>query len=46
VIFITKAATADTVTYAVRPTSRVPDASQCIESLRSEPGVESVTASL
>lgn len=46
VIYITKAAMADTVTYAVRPTSRVPDAAKCVESLRSEPGVESVTASM
>ena len=46
VIYITKAATADTVTYAVRPTSRVPDAAKCVESLRSEPGVESVAATL
>ena len=46
VIYITKASTADTVTYAVRPTSRVPDAAKCVESLRSEPGVESVTATL
>jgi hypothetical protein len=46
VIYITKAAPADTVTYAVRPTSRVPDAAKCVESLRSEPGVESVAASM
>ena len=46
VIYITKAATADTVTYAVRPTSRVPDAARCVESLRSEPGVESVAATM
>jgi len=43
VIYITKAAAADTVTYAVRPTSRVPDATKCVESLRSEPGVEAVS---
>jgi len=46
VIYITKAATADTVTYAVRPTSRVPDAARCVELLRTEPGVESVAATM
>jgi hypothetical protein len=46
VIYITKAMAADTVTYAVRPTSRIPDAATCVESLRREPGVESVSASM
>jgi hypothetical protein len=44
VIYIAKAAAADTVTYAVRPTSRVPDASQCSERLAQQPGVEGVNA--
>lgn len=44
VIYITKAAVADTVTYAVRPTSRIPDSAKCVDSLRSQPGVESVSA--
>ena len=44
VIYITKAAAADTVTYAVRPTSRVPDAKQCIDMLKEQPGVEAIVA--
>lgn len=44
VIYIAKTSTADTVTYAVRPTSRMPDLAQCVESLRSQPGIKSVTA--
>ncbi len=44
VIYIAKATTADTVTYAVRPTSRITDSAQCVDSLRSQPGVESVSA--
>lgn len=44
VIYIARTSTADTVTYAMRPTSRVPDLAQCVESLKSQPGVESVTA--
>ena len=44
VIYIAKTSTADTVTYAMRPTSRMPDLAQCVESLKSQPGVESVTA--
>jgi hypothetical protein len=42
VIYITKAATADTVSYAMRPTSRIPDAKQCLELLKEQPGVEAV----
>ncbi len=44
VIYVGKAAEADTVTYAVRPTSRVPDAERCAALLREQPGVEAVTA--
>lgn len=44
VIYIARASTADTVTYAMRPTSRMPDLAQCVESLKNQPGVESVTA--
>jgi hypothetical protein len=44
VIYIAKAAAADTVTYAVRPTSRVPQASQCSVRLAQQPGVEGVSA--
>ncbi len=43
VIYITKAMATDTVTYAVRPTSRIPDAAKCLDSLRGQPGVESVS---
>jgi len=44
VIYIAKTPAVDTVTYAVRPTSRMPDLAQCVDSLRGQPGVESVTA--
>jgi len=44
VIYITRAAAADTVTYAVRPTSRIPDAKECIDTLREQPGVEAIVA--
>ena len=44
VIYISKTANTDTVTYAMRPTSRMPDLAQCVDSLKSQPGVESVTA--
>lgn len=44
VVYIGKAAEADTVTYAVRPTNRVPDAERCTALLREQPGVETVTA--
>ena len=44
VIYIAKSASADTVTYAVRPTSRVPDASQCATRLGQQPGVDAVAA--
>ncbi len=44
VIYIAKTSAVDTVTYAVRPTSRMPDLSQCVDSLRTQPGVESVAA--
>jgi hypothetical protein len=42
VIYISKAAAADTVSYAMRPTSRIPDAKQCLEFLKEQPGVEAV----
>jgi hypothetical protein len=42
VIYISKAAAADTVSYAMRPTSRIPDAKQCLELLKEQPGVEAV----
>jgi hypothetical protein len=44
VIYVAKSADADTVTYAVRPTSRMPDAAQCAERLAQQPGVEAVAA--
>lgn len=44
VIYIAKTSAADTVTYAMRSTSRMPDLAQCVESLKKQPGVESVTA--
>ncbi len=44
VVYIAKTATADTVTYAVRPTSRIPESATCVESLRGQPGVVSVSA--
>ncbi|HTN49027.1 MAG TPA: hypothetical protein VMK32_06320 [Burkholderiaceae bacterium] len=43
VIYVSKTDTADTVTYAVRATSRMPDLEQCVEKLRSQPGVEALT---
>ena len=43
VIYISRAAAADTVTYAIRPTSRVPDATDCLTRLGQQPGVEAVT---
>jgi hypothetical protein len=42
VIYISKAVAADTVSYAMRPTSRIPDAKQCLELLKEQPGVEAV----
>ena len=44
VVYIAKAAAADTVTYAVRPTSRVPDSKQCIDMLKEQPGVEAIAS--
>jgi hypothetical protein len=44
VIFVARSPDADTVTYAVRPTSRVPDAAQCAALLAQQPGVEAVAA--
>lgn len=44
VIYISKTSSTDTVTYAMRPTSRMPDLAQCVDSLKNQPGVESVTA--
>ncbi len=44
VIYIARAPAPDTVTYAVRPTSRIPDAKQCIEMLKEQPGVEAIVA--
>jgi len=46
VIFIARAAAVDTVTYAVRPTSRVPDATECVARLGQQPGIETVTRTL
>jgi hypothetical protein len=43
VVYVTKAAAADTVSYAMRPTSRIPDAKQCLELLKEQPGVEAVS---
>jgi hypothetical protein len=45
VVYVTKAAAADTVSYAMRPTSRIPDAKQCLELLKEQPGVEAVSES-
>lgn len=42
VIYVTKAAAPSTVNYAMRPTSRIPDAKQCLELLKEQPGVEAV----
>ena len=46
VIYIARASAADTVTYAVRPTSRVPDAADCATRLGQQPGVEAVNKAL
>ncbi len=43
IIYVGKANSSDTVTYAVRPTSRVPDAAECVDRLRGQPGVEAIT---
>ena len=43
VIYVGKATTSDTVTYAVRPTSRIPDSGHCVDRLREQPGVEAIT---
>jgi len=43
VIFVARSAVADTVTYAMRPTNRVPDVSQCETLLAQQPGVEGVS---
>jgi hypothetical protein len=44
IIYVAKSPVAETVVYAVRPTSRVPDAAACTASLARQPGVESVAA--
>jgi len=44
VIYIMKASAPDTVTYALRPTSREPDAARCVELLRAQPGIENLVA--
>jgi len=44
VIYIARTSASDTVTYAMRATSRMPDLAQCVESLKSQPGVEAVSA--
>jgi hypothetical protein len=46
VIYIARASATDTVTYAVRPTSRVPDAADCATRLGQQPGVETITKAL
>lgn len=43
VVYVTKAAAVDTVSYAMRPTSRIPDAKQCLELLKEQPGIEAVS---
>jgi hypothetical protein len=43
IIYVAKAVPADTVTYAVRPTSRMPDGAQCAERLRDQPGINSIS---
>jgi len=43
IIYVGKATASDSVTYAVRPTSRVPDAAGCVDRLREQPGVEAIT---
>ena len=44
VIYVGKTDSPDTFTYAVRPTSRVPDAEQCVSLLREQPGVVTMAA--
>lgn len=44
VIYIMKASAPDTVTYAVRPTSREPDAAHCVDLLRTQPGIDNLVA--
>jgi hypothetical protein len=44
IIYVARSPAADTVVYAVRPTSRVPDAAECAASLARQPGVEAVAA--
>jgi hypothetical protein len=44
VIYIARAAAVDTVTFAMRPTSRVPDAADCAARLKEQTGVVSVAA--
>lgn len=44
VVYVGRNSAPDTITYAVRPTSRVPDAAQCAARLREQPGVEMVSA--
>ena len=43
VIYVAKSQTVDTVTYAMRPTSRIPDQQQCVARLQDQPGVEAVS---
>jgi hypothetical protein len=43
VIYIAPGTAADGVVFALRPTSRVPDAARCSERLREQPGMESLT---
>ncbi|HQR71992.1 MAG TPA: hypothetical protein PLE54_15390 [Burkholderiaceae bacterium] len=42
VIYVARSGAPDTITYAVRPTSRVPDAADCAARLAQQPGVEAV----
>lgn len=44
VIYVMKAAAPDTVQFAVRPTSREPDAQRCVELLRTQPGIDNLVA--
>lgn len=44
VIYVMKAGAPDTVNYAVRPTSREPDAARCVELLRTQPGIDNLVA--
>lgn len=44
VIYVMKASAPDTVTYAVRPTSRERDAARCVDLLRTQPGIDNLVA--